>query len=223
MSPFSPLSPSALVAFLALLALAPLRPGRPLLAVLALQRSARVGPLHRGPWRRSAARQQIDSALAAHDAVGDLVCVALVDVAGLADSTLELHARTLLHDVRGLVRRSSQIGRAGKCDMVPGGVRFGPDLGARTRGCAVGVRLDLAHVVRAERALDWVEVRQRRSAAGHAALRGRMDMVVGSFAGCLALHRGGVRIRRLGERALPRRAERFGYARLVPGSRLLRR
>jgi hypothetical protein len=167
----------ALVAFLALLALGSLRPGRPLLTVLALERSARVGPLHRGPWGRSVARQQIGSALAAHDAVGDLVCVALVGVADLADPALEVHAGALLNHVRGFVRRGVQIRRTRERDLVPGRVGFGADRAARGLGVAADVGLDAAHVVAAEQPLDRVRMRQRTAGAGYAARRGMLDRV----------------------------------------------
>jgi len=114
-----------------------------------------------------------------------------------------MHTSALLHYVRGLVRGGVQIGHTGECDMIPGGVRFGPDLGARTRSSFAGVRLDLAHVVRAERGLDDVEMRQRRSAVGDAALRCLVDVVAGGGSGGLALHRYGVCVQRLSPEVRP--------------------
>jgi len=50
--------------------------------------------------------------------IGDRVGVALVRIARLADPAFELHAATLLHHVRGLMRRRVQIRRRAERDRV---------------------------------------------------------------------------------------------------------
>jgi hypothetical protein len=142
-------------------------------------RSASVGPLHRGPRRRSAARQQIGSALAAHDAVGDLVCVALVCVAGLADPALEVHPGALLHDVRGLVRRGVQIWGARERDVVAGSERPRAHRGGACGSVRIGVGLDIIDALASEGALDHICKRQTRRAPRGAPLGGGVHGIRG--------------------------------------------
>lgn len=91
--------------------------------------------------------EQICRGRAGDDAIGYRVRVALVDVARLPDAAEQLHAATLLNDVRCLVCRGVQIGRPTERDMVAGGVRRGADGGACGCGRAADVGDDSADVV----------------------------------------------------------------------------
>lgn len=116
--------------------------------------------------------------LAAHDAIGDGVGVSLVDVAGRAHAAFEVHATPLLHHVRRLVRGRVQAGRgSGKREVIAAGKRLGGAHRLRAfGGSRVGVRLHVRDVVRAERLLDRLEMRQRPTGAADAVLRRLLDV-----------------------------------------------
>jgi hypothetical protein len=61
------------------------------------------------------------------DGIGDRVRMALIGVARLIDTALELHSAALLDDVRGLVRRRVQIRRRSERDGIPVGIRSGAE------------------------------------------------------------------------------------------------
>jgi len=154
-----------------------------------------VHALHRASCRRTGAGVGIEQplgGLALHHHRRDLVGVALVRVARLADAALELDTAALLNDVGSLVRRGEQVGALAEHDVVAGRVgvrahrvggraRLGPDVGLHRRD-----------VVPAERALDHAVVRQRRARCRDPARRGGVDMVGAlGVAGPAALHGSG--------------------------------
>jgi hypothetical protein len=95
------------------------------------------------------------------DAVGDGISVALIDIAGLADATLEVNTRALLDDVCGLVCRGVKTRRACERDVVAGCERFGAHCFAGISRVLIEVGLHAGDVVEAEQMLDDVDVRQR--------------------------------------------------------------
>jgi len=107
-------------------------------------------------------------ALAAHHLVRHGVRVLLVRVAHLADPAGELNPAALLHHVRGLVGRDVQRRSSRERHVVARRERLRAHrLGAGRRGPA-DVRLDVADVVLAERALDLLEVRELAGWSGDA-------------------------------------------------------
>jgi len=134
----------------------------------------------------------------------DRVGVLLVRIARVAHAVLQLHAAALLHDVRGLVRRGVEAWRAGESDVIADRVGLGADCRARLARGRAGVRADARHVVAAERALDDVQVGQRRGGASDPVHGCSMDIArLSSALGGLALDRdGGGDGQELGQRAL---------------------
>jgi len=97
-------------------------------------------------------------ALSGHHAVGNTICVPLVRIVGFAHATLQVHARTLLDDVRRLVRRSVKIRGAVERNEIAGRERLGSDLSVRLLGGTPGVSAHAADVMPPEQALDRVRV-----------------------------------------------------------------
>jgi hypothetical protein len=82
--------------------------------------------------------------------IGYLIRVLLVRIACFADTTLEVHAPALLHNVRGLVGRGVEIRRRRERNMVAGGECLCADR-AGPHGCRrICVRLDISDVVAAK-------------------------------------------------------------------------
>ena len=129
--------------------------------------------------RRGVLAQQRLARLALDDKVGDLVGVALVRIAGLADAALELHAAALLDDVGGLVGGGVEVRLAAERDVVAGGEGVGAHGLGAGRGSLVGVGDDLADVVAAEGALDLIDVGKRPAGAAGAVGRGGVDVAQG--------------------------------------------
>jgi hypothetical protein len=76
--------------------------------------------------------------------------VLLVRIACFADTTLEVHAPALLHNVRDLVGRGVEIRRRRERNMVAGGECLCADR-AGPHGCRrICVRLDISDVVAAQ-------------------------------------------------------------------------
>jgi len=153
--------------------------------------------------------EEILRALALHDAVGDGVGVPLVGIADLADAALQLHAGTLLDDVRGLVRRGVEVGRSGERDVIADRERARAHRRRALGRRAADVGLDRADIVAAERLLDRREVGQGGRAAGDAVRRGGVDVGLRGAGGGALLDDRRVELR--GQRVLAR-AERRGGA-----------
>ncbi len=147
------------------------------------RRAVRHPVLDRPATGRAAMRHLIEQrfgAVAAHHELGDRVGVLLVRIANAADAAGQPHATTLLHHVRCFVRGETHIRCAREADRVARRVRVCADRSRSLGGRTADVRAYAAHVVVAERALDRVEVWERRAASGHAALGGLVNDVGGS-------------------------------------------
>jgi hypothetical protein len=123
----------------------------------------------------------------------------------VANTTLQLHAGALLHDVRGLVRGGMQIGGLRKCNAITGGVRVGAHRSGTLGGRTTDVCAHVAHVVVAEHVLDAVAMRKAGTRTARAVgRRGVHSRAVGSFSSrSRPLNRR--RTQCLGQRTLPRR------------------
>ena len=134
--------------------------------------------------------------LALHDQVGHCIGVPLVRVAGPANTTGDLSATTLLHYMRGLVRRGVKIGRARERDVVTSRERHSAYRPRALGGLAVAVRPDVADVMATERSLDRIAVWQLgRRPTGTVRCRG-MHRTIGLSAISAALHRNRLELRR---------------------------
>lgn len=129
------------------------------------------------PCRPRVLPQQRLGRLPLHDQRGHGVCMLLVAVAFVADASVELHARPLLHDVRRLVRCRVQARRAGKRDVLAGRERLCAHGAGTARGVAVGMGLHRADVVATEGTLDAIEERQRASGTSDAVGSGPVNQV----------------------------------------------
>ncbi len=172
-------------------------------------------PLHGGSsgcttWRPV---EQRLGRVAAHDRIGHRVGVMLEGIRRPAvHAALELHATTLLDDVRRLVRGRMHVRCMREPDRVSGRIRFRTERGARLGGRAADVRADLRDVVLAEAGLDRGRVRQRSSRSGDTTCcSGRLR------------HRSvriGARWLRRGPRRFARGARRARQVDFVPASRI---
>ena len=94
--------------------------------------------------------EQILSRCTCDHTIGYLIRVLLVRITCFPDTTLELHAPALLHDVRGLVRRGVEVRRRRERNMVARGECLCAHR-AGTRGCRrIHVGLDVSDVVAAK-------------------------------------------------------------------------
>ncbi len=107
--------------------------------------------------------------------VRDLVGVLLVPVTLLADAAGKLYAAALLDHVGGLVCCGVKTGLALERDLIAPGEAVGADRLVGLPGGRVGVRVNAADVVAAERLLDLVPVGQRLGLARGAVLGCSLD------------------------------------------------
>ena len=99
--------------------------------------------------------------------VRDRVGMLLVRVILPTQTARKRNTPPLLHDMGGLVHRSVEVGPAVKGDRITDGVGSSADAPAGGGGALVEVRPHAGKVVpRTERALDLLEVWQRRSRTG---------------------------------------------------------
>jgi hypothetical protein len=119
-------------------------------------------PLH-ARRRVAAGCEAMPDPVAAHDRVGDLVGLPLVDIACRADPARELHAGALLQHVGHLVRYQVQRRRRRQHDVLPARVRLGTHRPRARLRVTTDVRAHGREIVRRpERRGQRLEVRHRR-------------------------------------------------------------
>jgi hypothetical protein len=126
-------------------------------------------------WGRVRFKQSLRR-LAADDLVRHGICVLLMRIASLAYSALELHAASLLNHVRSLVRGCVKARRSGERNVIAGGEGLGAHCNCAFGGGAVGVSLNVRHVMFAERSLDGLQMRQRPSRSAGTVYGGRLHL-----------------------------------------------
>ena len=130
--------------------------------------------------RTAEAVENVLRGASSHDGIRHGVGMALVRVPRLTDATLQLHATTLLDDVRRLVSGGLEARSTGKCDVIAGRVRLGADRSARGVSRATDVSLDVIDIVAAEQALDRLAVRQRAPTVCHTGRGEPLDIALGA-------------------------------------------